>query len=76
MSGQISTFHWRPISAPSTFTAFTIVTIINTVSDTTTTSTIIAEPPEDYAPPPTNSEGKRIGTVTYDANGITKTTTM
>jgi len=76
VSGQVSRYQWRPLKAPSTFTAFTIVTIINTVSDTTETSTIVAETPENYALPPTNSEGKRTQAITYQDQGVTKTTTM
>lgn len=76
LSGQISKFGWRQISASGTFTAFTIVTIINTVSNITKTSTILAQAPEDFTPPPTNSDGNRVATLTYNANGVNTTTTV
>lgn len=76
VTGQVSEFVWRPIRAPSTFTAFTVLTVINTVVNTTKTSTIIADHPQSYTPPPTNSLGKRIHTLTYNANGAVTTTVI
>jgi hypothetical protein len=76
VSGDVGRYHWRQIRASGTFTAFTIVTVINTVSNTTRTSTVLADTPGNFQPPPTNSEGRRIQTLTYDANGKTTSTVV
>ncbi|KAK1750898.1 hypothetical protein QBC47DRAFT_88805 [Echria macrotheca] len=76
VSGDVGRYHWRQIRASGTFTAFTIVTVINTVSNTTRTSTVLADTPGNFQPPQTNSEGKRIQTLTYNANGKTTSTVV
>jgi len=74
--GRCSLDSWRNVNARSTFTAFTVVTVINTVSNTTTTSTEFADAPHDFTPPETAPDGRKIQTLTYDANGVKKTTVM
>jgi hypothetical protein len=65
-----------PASQTSTFTAFTVVTVINTVLSTTKTSTIWAKVPAGFIAPVTDSVGRRVEEVSYfdDAASMWKTT--
>ena len=68
---------WSKItSAPSTFTAFTILTIVNPDSGTSRVTTIMNEPPAGYTPPPINGKGTKLSSVTYTSHGNVLTTTV
>jgi hypothetical protein len=53
-----------------------VVSIINTVSNTTRITTIAEEVPAGFTPPPTNSAGTRIASITYSHQGKLWTTTV
>ena len=69
-------YTWAPIPASqtSTFTAFTVVTVINTVLHTTKTSTIWAKAPAGFTTPVTDSAGRRVETMSYFDVDTWKTT--
>lgn len=71
---------WVPLSKSTSesltaanFTAFTVVTIVNTVVGTSRVTTIYNEPPEGFTMPDTNSDGTRITTVTVTRLGTAVT---
>ncbi|KAH8891554.1 hypothetical protein GQ53DRAFT_746615 [Thozetella sp. PMI_491] len=55
------------------FSTLTIVTVINTGSNSTSVTT---ELPQDYTPPPTNEAGTRIETIRYQHGSSTITTIL
>ena len=74
MDAIVARYTWRPITATSTFVAFTVVTVINTYYNTTHTSTKWADTPKGFQPPKTNSDGRKVDTVTYYVDGTPKVT--
>ncbi|KAK0631546.1 hypothetical protein B0T14DRAFT_559335 [Immersiella caudata] len=78
VSGRVLKTIWRPrsyIEEEKTGTVV-VVQIINTVLDTTRYSTIGNQLPSGYQPPPTNSAGTKIATITYSRRDQLFTTTV
>jgi len=71
-------YTWAPIDASktNTFTAYTVVTVINTVLSTTKTSTVWAKVPAGFTAPVTDSSGRRIQKVSYFEVDEWKTTSV
>ncbi|KAK3995444.1 hypothetical protein QBC44DRAFT_378613 [Cladorrhinum sp. PSN332] len=74
---QPPTQPWLPNTIEiSTFTAYTVVTVVNTVYSTTRLNTIYNEIPENFTMPPTNAYGTRVATMTYERHGTTSMTVL
>jgi len=63
---------WKTYEATTTFTAATVVTVINTVRNFTTRSTVFNTVPAGFQPPKTNEAGTRVDTVTYNIYSLGK----